>query len=519
MFCENIFVFVYENPLYFQKRCDRMLARYIMSTKIGFIPLDSRPCNYDWIFSLGTMAHAELFSLERSKLASLHKQLDFAEIEKFLLENYQNWDYLLVPIDALVSGGLIQSRAANFKDEELTERLGLLRKIKSKKPDLKILAFDTVLRTSISTFDEKTRDYWKLINEYSKFKGRFLLFNQDSDQIQYQKLQECIPQAVLKTYELARENKHKANLASLSLLKDKVLDLLLLLQEDSMPDGLQKLEHGILEDFIRTNRLEDRAWLYNGTDEGTCLLLAKALQISQKKKLSYYLLVPNRGLLDKVLPFEDRKFSENLTKMSQVLQMSETDDLKTADFILGIYVNEDASKMEIADRESAMVFQENGYSQTFIKNINRLLKEGYPTFLLDISAPNGGCYEFLKQIDFLLLKGFSGWNTASNSTGSLLTQAYVYCADQNKTEAQNHFRFLAERVIDDCFYQDVVRGRIHEYLRLHSINMFYFPDNPEVEALLNKWLHEISDPYFSIPYAATFPWKRSFEIKIDFQNR
>ncbi len=490
-----------------------------MSTKIGFIPLDSRPCNYDWIFSLGKMAHAELFSMERSKLASLHKQLDFAEIKEFIEKNFQNWDYMLVPIDALVSGGLIQSRSANFTDEELSERLGLLRKIKSEKPDLKILGFDTVLRTSISTFDEKTRNYWMLINEYSKYKGRFLLCGEKADEIQYKKIKESLPPTVLRTYELARENKHKANLASLGLLKDKVLDLLLLLQEDSMPDGLQKLEHGILENYIRTNRLEDRAWLYNGTDEGTCLLLAKALQISQKKKLLYHLLVPDRRLLDKVLPFEDRKFSENLTKMSQVLQMSETDDLKAADFVLGIYVNEDASKMEIADREKAMAFQDNDYSQSFIKNINRVLKEGYPTFLLDISAPNGGCYDFLKKIDFLSLTGFSGWNTASNSTGSLLAQAYVYCAESNKTETINHFQFLAERVIDDCFYQDVVRGRIHEYLRLHSINMFYFPDNPEVEVLLNKWLHEISDPYFSIPYVATFPWKRSFEIKIEFQNR
>ncbi|HBP25942.1 MAG TPA: hypothetical protein DD618_03210 [Acholeplasmatales bacterium] len=489
-----------------------------MNTQIGFIPLDSRPCNYDWVFALGKMAHVDLYSIEKSKLASLHKKLDFAEIEAFVMEKFQNWDYLLIPIDALISGGLIQSRSANFTDEEIRERLGLLRKIKSLKPELKILAFDTVLRTSISTFDEKTRNYWKLINEFSKYKGRFLLFHEQADEIQFKKIEAGLPPLVLKTYLLARENKHKANLASLSLLKDKVLDFLLLLQEDSMPYGLQTLEHRILEDYIRINHLEDRAWLYNGTDEGTCLLLAKALQSAQKKKMLYYLLVPDRSLLDQVLPFEDRNFSENLAKMSRVLQMSETNDLQAADFVLGIYVNEDAQKMEIADREQTMVFTKNAYSHHFIKDINRLLKEGYPTFLLDISAPNGGCYDFLKKIGFLSLKGFSGWNTASNSTGSLLAQAYVYCADQNKTESARHFRFLAERVIDDCFYQDVVRGRIHEYLRMHSINTFYFPDHPEVEILLNKWLHELSDPYFSLAYKVSFPWKRSFEIKIEFLN-
>jgi len=89
-----------------------------------------------------------------------------------LLNETKTSDYLLCSIDALVSGGLIQARKAQMEEKEAFRRLALFDKIKQQNPSIKILAFDTIMRTSISTTDNKTRIYWEKMNQFSKLKGK-----------------------------------------------------------------------------------------------------------------------------------------------------------------------------------------------------------------------------------------------------------------------------------------------------------------------------------------------------------
>ncbi|HNZ50530.1 MAG TPA: DUF4127 family protein [Bacilli bacterium] len=486
-----------------------------MKTNIGLIPLDSRPCNYDWPLTLSKLANVNLITLDKSCLGTLHTKLDFAHIQSFLDEKLDCLHFLICPLDSIISGGLIQSRKANFSHDELNYKINYLKTLKKRNPKLKIYVFDTILRTSISTFDEKTKQYWQLINEYSRYKGQYLRFHKQEDYDEFQKISLQIPVEVLNTYEVARLKKHEVNQLALDLLQQKAIDFLLLLQEDSMPKGLQTLEHDVLNKIIQHKHLENKAWLYNGADEGSCFLLAKIISDIHEQPLKYYLLHPDEALLALPQAFEDRPYLENLSKMTKILQMQRTDDLKEAAFVLAIYQNNPLPKMEIADREQALKMVNDDKTRAFINHINMLLKQTIPVFFLDINVPNGGCWELLKQIDFLKLKAYSAWNTASNSTGSLLATAAIYCL-QAKPDPSLTNLFLQERIIDDCFYQDVVRGKIHEYLRTNLLNLFDFKPHHEVKQLLQRELHALSDPFFKTVYRAYFPWNRAFEIGISY---
>ncbi|MGD9886346.1 MAG: DUF4127 family protein [Bacilli bacterium] len=488
-----------------------------MKTNVGLIPLDSRPCNYDWVIALAKMANINLITMEKNLLGTLHSKLDFTAIQNFLKNEVNHLDYLICPIDSLISGGLIQSRKANYSVEELDYKIKFLKSLKTLNPKLKIYAFDTVLRTSISTFDEKTTQYWKLINEFSRYKGQFLRYKNPSDYEKFQEISSKIPIDILKTYEIARIKKHEVNKIILDLLKQNKIDFLLLLQEDSMPNGLQTLEHDLLEAKIKEGQLATKAWLYNGTDEASCFILAKIIREIRKQDLTYFLLHPNEELLKNPLPFEDRPYIENLQKMTSILSMKRTDDFASASFVLAVFQSNNSQKMEVCDREKPLEISFDPDTLAFIDKLNIILKDNIPVFLLDINAPNGACYQLLKQIDFLKLKGFSGWNTASNATGSLLATALITC-DKHFTNHELCHQFLLERIIDDCFYQDIVRPKIHQYLHSNLLNIFDFKPSKELIQLLQTNLHALSDPLFPLNYNACFPWNRAFEIKITIEN-
>lgn len=132
--------------------------------RIGFLPLDSRPCNIDWIKDFASLVGADYVTIPSENLGNLNQALAWEETKAFLLENVQKVDYFLLSIDSLLHGGLIQSRNVKQSPFEAREKLSLISELKKLNPNLKVFAFDTVLRTSISTLDEESRKNWHLVN-------------------------------------------------------------------------------------------------------------------------------------------------------------------------------------------------------------------------------------------------------------------------------------------------------------------------------------------------------------------
>jgi hypothetical protein len=485
--------------------------------KIGFIPLDSRPCNTDWIKDLSALAGISCLTLPKRVLGNLHQPLDWNLVQSFLVENVSNVDIFILPIDAILHGGLIQSRKVELTLPEAKERLGIISRLKKLNPALKIYAYDTVLRTSISTFDEESKRNWQLVNEYSKYKGRYFLYNREEDLQHLKRLEETISPMVLDHYLTSRSVKHQVNLLCLDLVNNNTIDFLLLLQEDSMPDGIQTLEHVELQKYIDDHHLENKAYLHNGTDEGLSVLLTKCLADTLKRRVSYYLLTTNPTFLNQVQPFEDRPYICNLNAMTKILNMDQTEDVTKADFVLAIFVRDKNGTMEVADRSIPQRLQTDEYTEGFIAQTNAFIRQHFRVFLLDIAVPNGGIWALLQQIDFLHLFGYSAWNTASNSTGTLLAQAYLFLASGNSSDKiEKNKRILLRSILDDCLYQDIVRAKIHKYAADHHLNIFDFGNNPILDKILNDELHQMTQDFTSKDFIAYFPWNRAFEIGINF---
>lgn len=479
---------------------------------IGLLPLDSRPCNTQWLIQLAKIAGYQLLMYDRNKCGNLHTGANYEEEIEWIKSVALQLDYLIVSCDALYFGGLVQARTGQTDLQKISIDKMIFHDLKIMNPKLKIYLFDTLMRTSISSINKETEKYWKYVNEYSKLVGLVHFFNRDSDKQELEKITKKIPVAIINEYLKARKTKNYLNKMVIEYALSNDIDYLILLQEDSMPYGLQQIEAQELKLMIGNN---PKISFYNGTDEGGAILLAKAINDDLKLNSNIYLYLPFAKCLDKTMLFEDRSCIENLQKMFMSIGLSFGLSPHDSDFVLAVYAEKENVDLDLNSIKEITPKKNNIYFD-FIEEVNKLSKKNN-LCLVDLLFPNGGSIDLLHDIDTSLLKCYSAWNTASNSLGSAICNIVCYLAgEKNKI---NNFKslnndFLYERIIDDCFYQYLVRRQINvKYY--NTINIFDFKDDDVLSEIEKKINFEI-ERFFNkeIKFIISLPWNRTFECEI-----
>lgn len=480
--------------------------------KVGLIPLDSRPCNTIWIDSLTKIANLELLMYPREKCGTLFKGANIDEIIDWLNKNAQLMDYLIISTDGLCFGGLIQARKAQINLEKVVNQLDIIKELKNKYPKLKIFVFDTLMRIAITTLDKESQIYAPLINEYGRLKGQYHFFKKEEDKKRLEELEKNIPNHLLETYLKARRTKLYLNKYFLSLVKDNIIDRMILLQEDSFPFGIQAIDQEEITNKMEEYNIVDKVEFYNGTDEGAGVLLGRIIVDEYKLNPKVYLHMPNKmkETLDKCHLFEDRPFKENLYKMFETIGLKETKDINEASFVLALYAEEENRDLILDKYIEVLVNKDDDY-KNFINNLNTFIKQKAVLFV-DLFFPNGGSLELLEDINYKELLGYSAWNTSSNSLGTALCNAVAYLVNPSSKTNQ---AFLKERIMDDCIYQYVARRMVSEDLVAKGYSVYNLEEASsyaleETKKIMEKYNYLIEHT----PYEIKFPWGRMFEIEI-----
>ena len=466
--------------------------------KVGLIPLDSRPCNTIWIDSLTKIANLELLMYPREKCGTLFKA--------------HLMDYLIISTDGLCFGGLIQARKAQINLDKVVKQLDIIKELKNKYPKLKIFVFDTIMRIAITTLDKESQVYAPAINEYGRLRGQYHFFKKEEDKKKLEELEKYIPSNLLETYLKARRTKLLLNKYFLSLIKDKVIDRMILLQEDSFPFGIQAIDQEEICNKMEEYDIVDKVQFYNGTDEGAGVLLGRIIVDEYQMTPKVYLHMPNkmRKTLDKCHLFEDRPFSENLYKMFNTIGLEETKNIDDASFVLTLYAEEENTDLILDKYIEVPVNKDDDYKE-FVNKLNDIIKQK-PVLFVDLFFPNGGSLELLEDINYKDLLGYSAWNTSSNSLGTALCNAVAYLVNPN---SKTNKAFLKERIMDDCIYQYVARRMVSEDLVAKGYSVYNLEEASsyaleETKKIMEKYNYLIEHT----PYEIKFPWGRMFEIEI-----
>ena len=134
-----------------------------MKTKIVLLPLDERPCNYN--FPAELFSHEDLEIIRPEKLGFKKKAADRNQIRNFLERECRDADGLVLSADMLLYGGLVPSRIHHDEEEKLEKWLTVLTDIRKKNSKLIVYAFQVIMRCPSYSSSDEEPDYYEFCGE------------------------------------------------------------------------------------------------------------------------------------------------------------------------------------------------------------------------------------------------------------------------------------------------------------------------------------------------------------------
>jgi hypothetical protein len=498
------------------------------------LPLDDRPVNLDFPLLLAEVAGETVLSPPRELLGAFLTPGNPRELAAWLARTLPETRAAILSLDMLAYGGLVASRRPATAAGEALQVLDVLREIKRRHPEIRLLAFSVIMRLTITGSDPVTRAAGRDIFRYSVLRDEAERLGDTQARAELAAVEARIPPALLQAYLAARARNHAVNRAAIDLLAEGVLDFLSLVQEDTAPHGLHVAEQQDLMDLARREAGDARWRLYAGTDEAAQTLLARCLL--EEAGLPFPVAISHRDPVAAEQPalFEDVPLAETVRRHLDAV--GGTESATGLPLAVQTFTPPQPDLFEMAPLpaptwEAALAAFPRSAVVPWLASLGTT-----PPAVADVAYCNGGDPHLLDALltsgDFPTLPAYAGWNTAGNTLGTTLAHAalHAYGLARGRTPAMERAQqaALQVRLLDDGVYQPVVRAwaaaRVEESggspLNLHTqaATVSTWVD----EAMQAIW-REMRERYpalevFHRPFRAVLPWERLFEVQIELSS-
>ena len=504
--------------------------------KILLIPLDERPCNYDFPQMLASGTEYELVVPPREILGKKKLCGDVDAIWVWLLENVADCDDAIISIDTLLYSGIVPSRLHSETSETLISKLERLREVRNVQPALNIYAFNLIMRNPTYSSDDEEPDYYGLwgaeIHRWGAITHRKELdIATDEELRELDNIIQRLPKEHLKDYLDRRAVNIEVNKKVVELTAEGLFTFSLFPQDDASPYGLTAKDQQLIREKIRQHDVDLKVYMYPDADAAVNTLLARVINNRENKRPMVFIKFAS-VIGGAVIPdYEDRIVGETIKYHILAAGGLVASSVSEADIILMINIPSGGMQdrwTEIdsgADLPGTLEYDANRtlielieYADYAISQLNKSV------VFADIAYCNGGdhlLFRLLRQKGLLWnLAGYAGWNTSSNSLGTCLPMGMIY----NIYDCTNaHIEFLALRYLEDigfsCYVRsDVILEDLHEFTGLDAQNI----DGPRgkvaeiVQKRLQKFADEnLCDKHHNVIITDCYmPWSRMFEVGI-----
>lgn len=495
--------------------------------KAIYVPLDERPCNYSFAGRIAEGSGVEVIKPEMSILGNKKQAADHERLREFILNNVWKADCLILSLDMLLYGGILPSRLHHLSEEELCRRLSLLDEIKALNPKIKIYAFALIMRCPKYSSSDEEPDYYEycgreiFLTGQVKHKSELGLIKKEDAESLILEYEKTI-NGNLPDFENRRRINRNMLLKVIEQL-NRTIDFLIIPQDDSAEYGYTTMDREAIKQQIEKRGLSDVA-MYPGADEVGMTLLARAACDYKGVTPKIYCHFAHEDAPSVKPLYEDRPVGKTLPHQIESAGCTIHQSYDSADIIL--YLNY-PSKLPVEAWEEKTEGYTDRDLEDFTERIIASIGEGRVTALADGAYCNGGDRELLAilngKTDILKLSAYAGWNTSSNTLGTVICQAvFVFLFGDNESQR----RFLAERIYEDVGYCAYVRSYVTANL-LPSLGFNYFDageTSGEVAELVRENLErfiEESFPNIKAKYCISrcrMPWKRMFEVDLSLKN-
>lgn len=483
---------------------------------LALVPLDNRPCNVGFPVEIGALGGSELLVPPDASLGYFSSPGSSVEIQEWLMA-LPAVEALIVSVDMLAYGGLVASRRPRVGVEEARERLDVLRRWRAQRPGTPVYAFNVLMRLAITLDADAAAANYNNIMRYARLADEAERFQSGYLRDELRKVEAQIPPAVLHEYLEARARNHAINLHMVDWLAAGIFDYLLITQEDASEYGLHRREQDELLEQVAARGVDDRFSLHPGADEAALTLLARHWDTGVRFRV-HWSSIEDAG---RVAPFEDRPYRQALEQHIAAMHGIMVLDDAEADFEL--FVNAPVGGSQKDEDDPARTARAARLTP-FLRDLVAAVEAGKRVAVCDVAFPNGADNLLMTELEqrgvLGRLAAYGGWNTAGNTTGTVLAQCAALQHSGNLGAANR--RFVFERLVDDWFYQSRVRARVEKAARdmgLSPLNMGEAA--APIEALTLRELRGMAQLLARRHFGAhlancevTLPWHRTFEVAV-----
>jgi hypothetical protein len=475
----------------------------VKSATVAIVPLDDRSVNYECLSLLGEAADLQVLLPPKSWLGTPWRTGLTERLGAWLEEQAPGADAVVVAVDTLGYGGLVNSRRSTDSLDTVMQRLDLLRRLKAQRPELTVLAFNVLMRINRGSDAEEEKAYWAVYGaqlfRLSVLEDRAaMVVATGEERGEIETLRASIPAEILADYLGGRARNHAVNRRMVEWTAEGIFDYLIVPQDDTVDYGWNIAEARQLRGVVRRLGLSQRVSIYPGTDETAMLLLARyaAQRAGFVPRVS--LRYSGSGAEAVITAYEDRPMTEmvkaHLGPLSGIVVAGEQEAN------LHVYVNAPAEEqgngpdqyvLELGAEELAALPEDvradvEAYRRDphmagtlremytvrrdlpeFVRALEADLIAGRDCAVVDVAFVNAGDValgDLLLRMDRLSQLGaYGGWNTAGNTLGCVLAQAVIRCAhraEATPAALAAHVRFLFLRLLEDLLYMGRLRTQI-----------------------------------------------------------
>ena len=503
------------------------------SEKILFIPHDNRP-------------------VSRQQPAEVIEQLGYEvlmpapelitqplELWHWLDENAPSASAAVLSSDALLYGGLFDSRKHEIPIAELSARVENFKTLRTSHPDLKLYAFGSLMRTpSFGTEGDIEEPAYYGKHGGDIFSLTALLDKQETDTLTAEEIQQLdelknkIPAEVLNDWFARREKNLSATKQLIDFAAAGVVNCFIIGRDDNAPLCQTHRENRQLTAYIKSLDVSERTvQSHAGIDEYAMLLLARAVNDLRDICPSVYVEF-NRGVGAKTVPdFSDEELGISIRDEISLAGGVKINNPARADFVL--FVNTDMNgktyethnsfpPQSLTSREKRHLRRSAKY---FSSKVAEAVEKNFPVGIADVSFANGADNALMAQLQkknlLYKLQAYSGWNTATNSSGFVIGTGVL---TKHMSRASRD-KLLTRRYLDDWAYQANVRTQIAAELAKYpdglAIYIHFGEHAADIESRENLLMHEFAAK--NLPtldllknFTVTNPLRRMFECEIHF---
>lgn len=530
------------------------------STKVAYVPLDDRPNNYECMEYMAQSLDYELLIPDldafstRLNSAEGSKMGDRAEVYEWVLEQEKSGcDRYIIFLDQLLSGGLVSSRAMSgsqpvrLSDGSVMSEIELLQSLMDvlgSDPNNRVWLLDTVMRLAPTVgYGQWTLEDYKNVRAFCAearpaLSGAALTvenivsdYGLSADGTAIDPTDYGTDESMVSISLAARERKLRLADELLGRLDgSSVFRVLYGVDDSSEADSIQKNEI----EYIKT-MLRDGDGLLSGVDDMGFKALARMYLDDIGWQGAWANVQYFGGTQDEAAcDFDYRPLDEIVAEHLEFFDVEQAEDAELQVIVL--------TKPEDESRK-------NSYCSELIDALNDCLYEGKPVILMDAGNNTYGNdfrESICKRVELGTLVAYAGMLDMANLTGTAISHgvaryAYLKNGDISESSERGHMKALADIIIKDICYRNVIRAETAEMVTEMGGN----PDNfrspsidedtvlefaqgrmaEETKAVIANL--ERSNFISSLkPYAERgwggvelqnyrFPWSRTFEMTMD----